>query len=162
DLTWNYASRGEEQEPSAEAVLAEINGWDAEGNALSGYTELKDDGSTACGCWIYCGVFAGRENKAGRKKPYWEQDSDTAPEWAWAWPANRRILYNRASAAPGGEPWSERKRLVWWDGEHRQWTGVDVPDFDERKEPDYRPSSSARGPDAIAGSHPFIMQADGR
>jgi formate dehydrogenase major subunit len=162
DLTWDYPTQGEHQEPSAEAVLAEINGFDAEGKALSSYKELKADGSTSCGCWIYCGVFGDRVNKAARKKPYWEQDSYTAPEWAWAWPADRRILYNRASADPDGVPWSERKRLVWWDGEKKKWTGVDVPDFDEEKAPDYRPSSGARGPEAIAGNHPFIMQADGR
>jgi formate dehydrogenase major subunit len=162
DLTWDYPTQGEHQEPSAEAVLAEINGFDAEGKALSSYKELKADGSTSCGCWIYCGVFADRENKAARKKPYWEQDSYTAPEWAWAWPADRRILYTRASAEPDGVPWSERKRLVWWDAEKKKWTGVDVPDFDEEKAPDYRPSRGARGPEAIAGNHPFIMQADGR
>jgi formate dehydrogenase major subunit len=162
DLTWDYPIQGEHQDPSAEAVLAEINGLDAEGNALSSYKELKADGSTSCGCWIYCGVFADGENKAARRKPYWEQDSYTVPEWAWAWPANRRTLYNRASADPEGVPWSERKRLVWWDGEQKKWTGFDVPDFDEEKAPDYRPSSDARGPAAIAGNHPFIMQADGR
>jgi formate dehydrogenase major subunit len=162
DLTWDYATQGEHQEPSSEVVLAEINGFDAQGNALSSYKELKADGSTSCGCWIYCGVFGDGENKAARKKPHWEQGSYTAPEWGWAWPADRRILYNRASADPDGVPWSERKRLVWWDVEQKKWTGVDVPDFDEEKPPDYRPAPGARGPDAIAGNHPFIMQADGR
>jgi formate dehydrogenase major subunit len=162
DLTWYYPVQGEHEEPSAEAVLAEINGFDAEGDALSSYKELKADGSTRCGCWIYCGVFAGHENQAARRKPYWEQDSYVAPEWAWAWPANRRIIYNRASADPDGEPWSARKRYVWWDAKKKKWTGTDVPDFDEEKAPGYRPSNRARGPEAIAGHHPFIMQADGR
>src|SRR5437764_958780 len=71
-------------------------------------------------------------------------------------------FYNRASADPKGKPWSERKRYVWWDGRKRKWTGVDVPDFDEEKRPDYRPPDDAQGPAAIAGNHPFIMQADGR
>ena len=84
-------------EPVAEAVLAEINGWDPTGRPLSGYTELRDDGSTACGCWIYCGVYADGVNQAARRKPADEQDW-IAQEWAWVWPANRRILYNRASA----------------------------------------------------------------
>src|SRR5581483_4435952 len=162
DLTWDYPTHGEHEEPSAEAVLAEISGFDAEGNAISGYRELRDDGSTSCGCWIYSGVFAGGENRAARRTPHWEQDSYAAPEWAWAWPANRRLLYNRASADPDGRPWSERKRYVWWDEEARRWTGTDVPDFDEDKPPDYRPSRRDRGPDAIAGNHPFVMQADGR
>ena len=161
-LTWHYPTTGEHEDPSGEAVLAEINGWDEHGNSLSGYKELKDDGSTRCGCWIYCGVYADNTNQAARKVPHWEQDSRAATEWAWAWPANRRLLYNRASAAPGGEPWSERKRYVWWDAENTKWTGADIPDFDERKPPDYRPPENAKGPDAIAGTHPFIMQADGR
>jgi formate dehydrogenase major subunit len=162
ELTWDYAVSGEHDEPSADAVLAEINGWNAKREPLSGYKELRDDGSTSCGCWIYCGVRAEGVNQAARKKPHWEQDQYTAPEWAWAWPMNRRIIYNRASADPAGKPWSERKRYVWWDGRRRGWTGVDVPDFDEDKRPDYRPPDEAKGPAAIAGNHPFIMQADGR
>ena len=160
DLTWAYPTSGQIEEPSAEAVLAEINGWDDTGRALAAYKLLKADGTTACGCWIYCGVFAGEENMAARKKPHWEQGS-TALEWAWAWPANRRVLYNRASADLDGKPWSERKELVWWDAEQKKWTGHDTPDFDEEKPPDYAPADDAEGPDAIAGSHPFIMQADG-
>jgi formate dehydrogenase major subunit len=161
DLAWYYPTSGEIEEPSAEAVLAEINGWDHTGGALSSYKELKADGSTACGCWIYCGVYAEDRNQAARKKPHWEQ-TYVAPEWGWAWPANRRILYNRASADPDGKPWSERKRLVWWDEEQGTWTGIDTPDFDEEKDPHYVPPEDAQGPDAIAGTHPFIMQADGR
>src|SRR5438876_4178905 len=114
DLTWYYPPSGEIEEPSAEAVLAGIGGSDSAGQAPAGYKLLKADGTTACGCWIYCGVYADEENKAARKKPHWEQDY-TALEWAWAWPANRRLLYNRAAADPEGEPWSERKRYFWWD-----------------------------------------------
>jgi formate dehydrogenase major subunit len=160
DLTWAYPTSGQIEEPSAEAVLAEINGWDDKGQALAGYKLLKDDGSTACGCWIYCGVYAEEQNMAARKKPHWEQNY-TALEWAWAWPANRRLLYNRASADPEGNPWSERKKLVWWDPEQKKWTGTDTPDFDEEKPPDYVPPNDATGPEAIRGDHPFIMQADG-
>jgi formate dehydrogenase major subunit len=160
DLTWAYPTSGEIEEPNAEAVLAEINGWDDTGQALPAYKLLKDDGSTACGCWIYCGVFADETNMAARRKPHWEQ-SYTALEWAWSWPANRRLLYNRASADPDGNPWSERKKLVWWDPEQKKWTGTDTPDFDEETPPDYVPDDDARGPEAIRGDHPFIMQADG-
>jgi formate dehydrogenase major subunit len=160
-LNWYYPTAGAHEEPSAQAVLAEIGGWDENGQALAGYKLLKADGSTSCGCWIYCGVFAEEENKAARKKPHWEQ-AYTALEWAWAWPANRRLLYNRASADPEGKPWSERKRLVWWDGAEGKWTGLDTPDFDEEKPPTYVPAEDATGPDAIRGDHPFIMQADGR
>jgi formate dehydrogenase major subunit len=160
-LTWTYPTQGEIQEPSAEAVLREINGWDAKGDALSTYTQLKPDGTTACGCWIYCGCFANEENGPARRKPHWEQNW-LAPEWAWAWPSNRRILYNRASADPEGKPWSERKQLVWWDDAKKKWDGFDVPDFEERKSPDYRPPDHASAQDAIRGDHPFIMQADAR
>jgi formate dehydrogenase major subunit len=163
-LSWSYPTHGDLEEPSADAVLREINGWDASGAPLPSYTELKADGSTACGCWIYCGCYAGDENQTARKKPYWEQDNPAvAPEWAWAWPANRRILYNRASANPDGKPWSERKRYVWWDAEQGKWTSTgDTPDFKEDKAPDYVPPDGAEAEDAIAGDHPFIMQADGR
>jgi formate dehydrogenase major subunit len=161
ELTWHYPTSGQHEEPSAEAVLAEISGRDDKGQALAAYKLLQGDGSTSCGCWIYCGVFADNVNLAARRKPYWEQ-SHTALEWAWAWPANRRILYNRASADPAGRPWSERKKLVWWDPDAHKWTGADTPDFDEEKPPGYVLPDGATGPDAIRGDHPFIMQADGQ
>jgi formate dehydrogenase major subunit len=161
DLTWSYPVSGPHDEPSAEAVLAEVNGWDADGKPLSSYTQLKSDGSTACGCWIYCGVYADGDNQADRRKPGSEQ-SWVAPEWGWAWPANRRILYNRASADPEGNPWSERKRLVWWDAEDGRWKGHDNPDFIAGRPPSYRPPEGATGVAAISGIDPFIMQADGK
>jgi formate dehydrogenase major subunit len=142
-------------------VLAEISGWRADGEMLDGYPALRDDGSTSCGCWIYCGAYADGVNQTARRKPASEQNW-TGPEWAWAWPMNRRILYNRASADPDGRPWSERKALVWWDAEQGRWVGHDVPDFEATKPPGYRPAEGATGPDAIAGDDPFIMQADGR
>jgi formate dehydrogenase major subunit len=161
ELTWDYPTEGPLDEPSAEAVLAEINGFDAAGRPLSTFTQLKDDGSTRCGVWIYCGVYSDGVNQAARRKPGREQ-SWVAPEWAWAWPANRRILYNRASADPQGRPWSERKAYVWWDAEQQKWTGHDVPDFEVGKAPDYRPFEGARAQEALSGIDPFIMQADGK
>jgi formate dehydrogenase major subunit len=161
DLTWDYPTEGPTAEPSADAVLAEISGYKADGSPASAYTELKPDGSTRCGCWIYCGVHADGVNQAARRKPHWEQNW-VAPEWAWAWPANRHILYNRASADPDGRPWSERKAYVWWDEEQQKWTGHDVPDFEPDKRPDYVPPEGAQAEKAIAGSDPFIMQADGK
>jgi formate dehydrogenase major subunit len=161
DLTWDYPTEGTLAEPSAEAVLAEINGFDGDGKPLSGYTALKDDGSTSSGCWIYCGIYADGVNQAARRKPGREQNW-VAPEWAWAWPANRRILYNRASADPDGKPWSERKAYVWWDADQQKWTGHDVPDFEANKRPDYRPPDDATAQDALSGIDPFIMQTDGK
>lgn len=154
DLTWNYSG--------AESVLAEISGYTVpDGKPISKFTELKNDGSTACGAWIYCGSYADGVNQAARKKPGQEQ-SWVAPDWGWAWPANRRLLYNRASADPEGKPWSERKRYVWWNEEKKTWEGHDVPDFIVDRPPGYRPSENATGKDAISGDSPFIMNHDGK
>ncbi|MCW2537040.1 MAG: molybdopterin dinucleotide-binding region [Modestobacter sp.] len=161
ELTWDYPTHGEHLEPSAEAVLREINGFGPDGRALSSYMEMKDDGSTSGGCWIYTGVFADGVNQAARRKPAREQ-GPVASEWGWAWPLNRRMLYNRASADPDGKPWSERKKYVWWDEEAGMWTGDDVPDFEARKRPDYVPPEGARAQDAIGGADPFVMQGDGK
>jgi formate dehydrogenase major subunit len=161
DLTWDYPVKGPIKEPDSEAVLAEINGRDADGKPLSSYTQLSDDGSTSCGCWIYSGVYAGAVNQAARRVPG-EQQNWIAGEWGWAWPANRRVLYNRASADPAGRPWSERKALVWWDAENNRWTGHDVPDFIADRPPDYTPPDGATGVAAITGTDPFIMQNDGK
>ncbi len=165
DLAWDYPVHGERDEPDAEAVLREINGYEvATGRPLASFNEMKDDGSTLGGCWIYTGVFKDGVNQAARRKPGSEQ-SEVAPEWGWAWPANRRMLYNRASADPEGRPWSERKAYVWWDpeaGEAGQWVGRDVPDFELTKSPDYVPPEGSDGVEGIAGNDPFIMQGDGK
>jgi formate dehydrogenase major subunit len=161
DLRWDYPVYGPQDEPDAEAVLAEVNGWDADGKPLSSFTQLADDGSTSCGCWIYCGSYADGVNQPARRKPGRDQHW-VAPEWGWAWPANRRILYNRASADLDGRPWSERKALVWWNSEDGRWVGHDVPDFVADRPPSYRPPEGATGVAAISGIDPFIMQADGK
>jgi formate dehydrogenase major subunit len=161
DVTWEYPTKGPLNEPDAEAVLREINGYRVTDRKLvDGFTDLQADGSTACGCWIYSGCFKDDVNQPARRKPHWEQ-TWVAPEWGWAWPQNRRELYNRASADPEGKPWSDRKKYVWWDEQNQKWTGYDVPDF-VNKPPSYRPSKDARGKDTISGVDPFIMQADGK
>lgn len=173
NLTWDYAYDSPEvlpdgrvsqtaDEPDAEKVLKEINGYTvADGKQLGSYLELKDDGSTASGCWIYTGVFPeeGR-NRANERKG--DVHEHVHPNWAWAWPDNRRMMYNRASADPEGKPWSERKKYVWWDAEQGKWTGLDTPDFEPTKPPDYRPNNDSMGMDMIGGDSPFLLKPDGK
>lgn len=162
DLTWDYPTEGPQQEPDAEAVLAEINGYTvADRKPISKFTDLKDDGTTACGCWIYSGSYENGVNQPARRKPGGEQ-TWVAPEWGWSWPANRRILYNRASADPEGRPWSERKKYVWWDAQKNHWDGYDNPDFIRDRSPFYRPGEEAKGINTLAGTDPFLMQRDGK
>ncbi|MBZ5603743.1 MAG: formate dehydrogenase-N subunit alpha [Acidobacteriia bacterium] len=162
DLTWNYPTEGPRHEVVAESILEEINGYTtSDGKPVAGYTSLKDDGSTACGTWIYSGCYRDGINMTARRKPHWEQNW-VAHDWAWSWPSNRRLMYNRASADPEGRPWSDRKKLVWWDEQKKRWDGYDTPDFIADRPPSYRPSKEARGKDTISGIDPFIMQADGK
>jgi formate dehydrogenase major subunit len=161
DLTWDYPTQGPQDEPDAEAVLQEINGRHADGSFVSRYQELADDGSTTCGSWLHAGIYADGVNQAARRRPRTEQNW-IAPDWAWSWPANRRILYNRASAAPDGSPWSERKKYVWWDADQGSWQSLgDAVDFPDDKAPDYRPDEDATGSAAIEGTAPFIAHPDG-
>ncbi|MDP9437155.1 MAG: molybdopterin-dependent oxidoreductase [Actinomycetota bacterium] len=160
-MTWDYPTEGPMEAPNIESILKEINGYTvADGKPLAGFAALKDDGSTACGGWIYSGVYADGVNQARRRKPWTEQPL-AAREWGWAWPADRRVLYNRASADPSGKPWSERKKYIWWDEEQGKWTGLDVPDFNATKRPDYKPDPDAKGDAAIPGDGPFIINGDG-
>lgn len=172
-MTWDYAydhphvlpdgrTSQTADEPSAEKVLQEINGYTVvDHTQLENYGQLKDDGTTACGCWIYCGVYpASGRNRANERTG--DLDQHVHPNWGWAWPDNRRMLYNRASADPEGNPWSERKKYVWWDAETQRWTGLDRPDFEPTKPPGYRPAPDAKGMDAISGDSPFILKPDGK
>ncbi len=158
-LTWTYSTHGPLAEPSAEEVLMEINGWTtADHKLVDGYRALKADGSTACGAWIYSGCFPSREkNRANEREP---RDL-YGHGWGYAWPSDRRIIYNRASARPDGTPWSERKKLIWWDAGKKEWTGLDNPDFTKDKPPDYKPAKNAKGDAALAGDKPFILHPDG-
>ncbi len=158
-LTWQYPTHGPLAEPDVEAILAEINGYAvADGQPVPHYDALRDDGTTACGCWIYSGIMpAAGQNRARNR------DGDAAESlgWGYAWPNNVRILYNRASADPDGRPWSERKRLIWWDAAAERWAGRDTPDFPATKPPDYQPTPGATGLDAHSGAQPFVMLAEG-
>jgi formate dehydrogenase major subunit len=158
-LTWDYTLEGTIREPKVAEVLQEINGWTvSDGKLVRGYVDLKPDGSTACGCWIYSGIFpAPDQNRANARN---SQDF-YGHGWAFSWPADRRILYNRASARPDGKPWSERKKLVWWDEAQKKWTGLDNPDFTSTKPPGYRPPADAVGDAGLAGDRPFLLHPDG-
>ena len=120
------------------------------GEQLSGFGLLRDDGSTASGCWIYCGAWTQAGNQMARRDNADPFGIGQTLGWAWAWPANRRILYNAASTDPAGKPWDPRKRrkLVQWNG--TAWGGSDVPDI----RPDANPGDAER-------VQPFIMNAEG-
>jgi len=170
DLTWDYESDDPHErelgEPSAVKVLQEINGYVVEPGKsrdecaqVAAFADLKDDGSTACGCWIYSGVHPDKTTNRARSRT---GDDWTSLSWGFAWPANRRMLYNRASADPDGKPWSERKKYMYWDEDAKKWAGPDVPDFPIGKSPHEPAKPGASGLDAHSGSDPFIMQLDGR
>ena len=158
-LSWPYGTHGIHAEPNVTEILKEINGRDlTTGELLPNFKKMKNDGSTASGCWIYCGIYPQEHlNKANQREP----EDYLGHGWGFSWPSDIRILYNRCSARPDGKPWSERKKLIWWDEEKREWTGLDVPDFDKNKPPDYRPKPGAKGMDAIAGDKPFTLHPDG-
>lgn len=165
-LTWDYPTSGPHAEPSAEAVLREMNGFTVtDGKLVSGFADLEDDGSTACGVWIYSGVHPkDGENRAKSRQPDAPGAKGSHQGWGYSWPHNRRIIYNRASADPDGKPWSERKKYVWWDAPEGKWTGYDNPDFTPDKAPDYTPdwSKQPKGMDALDGKSPCIMMGDGK
>ena len=113
---------------------------------VPGFAALRDDGSTACGCWIYAGAWTAAGNQMARRDNADPYGVGQTLGWAWAWPANRRILYNRASSDPSGKPWDPKRRLVFWNG--KAWGGADVPDM----RPDAAPDE---------GVNPFIMTSEG-
>ena len=165
-LTWDYPTEGERHEPSAAAVLREINGYTwPDKHQIAKPDELRDDGSTACGCWIYCGVYPRDDhNQAASRDADPPEGPGTHLGWAFAWPGNRRVMYNRASADPDGRPWSERKRYMRWDATAGKWTGPDNVDFKEERAPDATVDWAAkpRGLDALDGRSPFLGMPDGK
>jgi formate dehydrogenase major subunit len=118
------------------------------GQQLPGFAWLKDDGTTMCGNWIYSGMWteAGAQcQKRGTEDP---SGMGVYPNWAWSWPANRRVLYNRASCDPAGKPWDPTRKQIWWNEAAGKWVGNDVPDF----KPDSHPKDHMG---------PFIMNPEG-
>jgi formate dehydrogenase major subunit len=139
NLTWNYS---DPMSPPLAEVLKELNGKalaDLEdpatkaqikaGQQLPGFAWLKDDGTTACGNWIYSGSFTEAGNQTARRDPSDPSNMGVHPGWGWSWPANRRVLYNRASCDVDGKPWDASRRQVWWNAGTQKWVGNDVPDF---------------------------------
>jgi formate dehydrogenase major subunit len=194
-LLWDYIDPEEnarwnvKDEPSASKILKEMNGYVvATGKPVKSFGDLKADGSTACGVWVYSGVYAptakepdGHNHAANREGDDW-----VSLGWGFAWPSNRRILYNRASADPAGNPWPKEARLarrhgngskgyIYWDPEARgpdpadpskivsgRWVGLDVPDFPVTKAPTTQAKPDGLGLDFHDGASPFIMKADGK
>ncbi len=160
NLTWNYKIPSS---PSAEELAKEYNGkaiidvTDPKDPAkvlakadtqLSGFGLLRDDGSTSCGCWLFAGAWTEAGNQMARRDNSDPWGIGQTLGWAWAWPANRRILYNAASSAPDGKPWNPKRKLVQWNG--AAWGGSDVPDI--------RPDANPGDDDRV---QPFIMTAEG-
>jgi len=166
NLIFDYESDDPQErrrgEPDNRKLLKEINGYYSADPSkhVPGFAALADDGSTTCASWIYSGFFpAPDRNLAASKQPDPPGQPGAHLKWGYSWPANRRLLYNRASADLDGKPWSERKKWVWWDG--AKWTGYDVPDFAGTKPPSAPAKPGAVGLDALSGTQPFIMKADG-
>ena len=159
-LTWTYSTEGRHAEPRAEDILREINGYHvSDRRQIHHIKDLKNDGSTACGAWIYCGVFPETDRNRAN-----ERDSKDllGHGWGFAWPNDCRIIYNRASARPDGSPWSERKKLIWWDDSKKQWTGLDNPDYDKEMPPNVPADlQRGKGTDALGGAKPFTLHPDG-
>ena len=173
NVYWPYGD-----DANTEAVLAELNGYDwATKKRLKNFTVLKDDGSTACGNWVYGGVYPEEADYPGMtdpdpakkaaavasfaktkgnlaKRANNEDKGNVAiyPAWAWCWPINRRIVYNRCSADPAGQPWTADKMLVKWDG--AKWVNTDVPDF--KATDSALPGNPPVAP-AVSAANPFIM-----
>lgn len=157
-LSWPYT---DPRHPALAEVAKEINGKALadladpqagqqikSGQQLPGFAWLKDDGTTSCGNWIYSGCWTEAGPQLARRGTDDPSGLGIYPGWAWSWPANRRVLYNRASCDLAGRPWDPERRQVWWSEAAQKWVGNDVPDF----KPDSHPEEHLG---------PFIMNAEG-
>jgi formate dehydrogenase major subunit len=139
NLSWSYADSAH---PALSQIAMELNGRALAdlkdektgqvikaGQLLPGFAWLKDDGTTMCGNWIYSGMWTEAGPQVQRRGTDDPSGLGVYPNWAWAWPANRRVLYNRASCDPQGRPWDSERKQVWWNEASQTWTGNDVPDF---------------------------------
>ncbi|MCG2722245.1 MAG: formate dehydrogenase-N subunit alpha [Thermodesulfovibrionales bacterium] len=145
NLKWDYETKGKFD---IHTVAKEINGYDlTTGKLVANFTKLKDDGTTSCGNWLYSGSYTEDGNMAARRKKDDPTGLGLFPQWAWCWPVNRRIIYNRASVDLDGKPRNPAKAVIKWDAEAKKWIG-DVPD-------------GGWPPMGTEGFYPFIMKPDG-
>ena len=156
NLNWKYG-----EDPDVHLVAKEINGYTwADKKQVANFVALKDDGSTASGCWIYSGYYPGpdkKDNKAAARNGKDPSGLGLYSGWSFSWPVNRRIIYNRCSVDASGQPWNPQKALVGWDQEARKWTRNDVPDFkwiDLATKVEFPPDESLKAP--------FIMLPEGK
>ncbi len=175
-LTWDYTSDGPTDpekelgldevpgEPDMYKVVREMNGYNLKtGELCQGAGTLKDDGSTICGCRLLSGILGpDGENLMRRVEPGDINNGSMFLDYRYAWPTNSRILYNRCSAKPDGTPWSDRKKLIWWDEDAGRWVGFDKPNFNATKPPYYVPEPGAKGDAALSGTEPFTVHTDGK
>ena len=134
-MTWNYVNP---RLPTLEELAREINGYDlTTGKLLSSFGQLKADGTTTSGNWLYTGSFTEAGNQMARRGTSDPLGMGMYHEWAWNWPLNRRVLYNRASADAQGKPWDPTRPGIWWTGQ--KWVG-DVPDYGPTMPPDAKGS----------------------
>jgi formate dehydrogenase major subunit len=146
NLSWNYSVA---ENPPLSEVAKELNGRALDtGQQLPGFAALKDDGSTSCGNWIWCGSWTEAGSMAQRRDNTDPSGLGIHPNWGWSWPMNRRVLYNRASCDVSGKPWDPSRALIWWNEEQKKWVGNDVVDFKADS-----PPKDHMGP--------FIMNAEG-
>ncbi len=146
NLDWRYKDPGE---PTPEELAKEMNGYAVEdivdpndpakvvlakGKQVISFAALRDDGKTACGCWIYSGCWNEAGNNMARRDTSDPDETGIYAKWSWSWPLNRRVLYNRASADLTGKPWDPSRKLLEWNG--TAWTGYDVPDITPNAKPD--------------------------
>ena len=159
-MTWDYPTEGEREEPHMESILKEISGYTvADGEPVGGFAELEDDGSTACGGWIYSGVYAGGVNQARRRKP--GESRPGGPRVGLGLAGEPPHPLQPRLRRPGRQTLVREEKVHLVGRGEEKWVGDDVPDFQATKPPSYRPDEDARGMDAIPGDGPFIMQGDG-
>jgi formate dehydrogenase major subunit len=148
-MTWNF---GEHDHPDIDLIAKEINGYDlVTGKLMPKFAELKDDGTTSAGNWIYTGFYPEEGKNLSQRRDNKDTGMNNYLNWSYSWPANRRILYNRASCDINGKPYNEKNAILWWDESIKKWTGFDVPDF-----------NAILSPKEVGGDKPFIMHAAGK